>query len=207
MKYIRRIDEAGKEETYKIDPNKSFIALEEAVSYLLEKAEADIKAIFRKYNLVVEETATVIAKAFNSSKVGGAQMEYDALSILLFEGTDVAFNLPFIVSNMYSTNPLKAAFGSSLGTLLNLNHHTDTTLDAMLFAGNAANSRAAASAKYKEALAYLQTNGFMTAIQRQYYTLFTTKKIAGIGKLQIEKGKTQRVVTNWGIDWTGVYKK
>jgi peptide/nickel transport system substrate-binding protein len=158
-------------------------------------------------NLVVEETATVIAKAFNSSKVGGAQMEYDALSILLFEGTDVAFNLPFIVSNMYSTNPLKAAFGTSLGTLLNLNHHTDTALDAILFAGNAATSKAAASAKYKEALAYLQTNGYMTSIQRQYYTLFTTKKLAGIGKLQIEKGKTQRVVTNWGIDWTGVYKK
>ena len=58
MKYIKRIDEAGKEETYKIDPNKSFIALEEAVSYLLEKAEEDIKTIFRKYNLVVEETAT-----------------------------------------------------------------------------------------------------------------------------------------------------
>ena len=58
MKYIRRIDEAGKEETYKIDPNKSFIALEEAVSYLLEKAEADIGKIFSKYNLVVEETAT-----------------------------------------------------------------------------------------------------------------------------------------------------
>jgi hypothetical protein len=94
-----------------------------------------------------------------------------------------------------------------LGTLLNLNHHTDTALDTILFAGNAATSKAAASAKYKEALAYLQTNGYMTAVQRQYYTLFTTKKIAGIGKLQIEKGKTQRVVTNWGIDWTGVYKK
>ena len=58
MKYIRRIDESGKEELYKIDPDKYYIALEEAVSYLLEKAEADIKAIFRKYNLVVEETAT-----------------------------------------------------------------------------------------------------------------------------------------------------
>jgi hypothetical protein len=58
MKYIRRIDESGKEEPYKIDPDKYYIALEEAVSYLLEKAEADIKAIFRKYNLVVEETAT-----------------------------------------------------------------------------------------------------------------------------------------------------
>jgi hypothetical protein len=40
-----------------------------------------------------------------------------------------------------------------------------------------------------------------------YYTLFTTKKLAGIGTLQIEKGKTQRVATNWGIDWTGVWKK
>jgi len=158
-------------------------------------------------NVVVEESATIIAKAFNSSKLGGAQMEYDALAILLFEGTDVAFNLPFIVSNMYSTNPLKAAFGASLGTLLNLNHHTDTALDAILFTGNASTSKAAASAKYKEALAYLQTNGYMTAVQRLYYTLFTTKKLAGIGKLQIEKGKTQRVVTNWGIDWTGVYKK
>jgi hypothetical protein len=58
MKYIRRIDESGKEEPYKIDSDKYYIALEEAVSYLLEKAEADIKAIFRKYNLVVEETAT-----------------------------------------------------------------------------------------------------------------------------------------------------
>jgi hypothetical protein len=58
MKYIKRIDEAGKEGTYKIDPNRSFIALEEAVSYLLEKAEEDIGKIFRKYNLIVEETAT-----------------------------------------------------------------------------------------------------------------------------------------------------
>jgi ABC-type transport system substrate-binding protein len=158
-------------------------------------------------NLVIEETAAVIAKAFNSSKLGGEQMGYDALSILLFEGTDVAFNMPFILSNVYKTNPLKAAFGASLGTLLNLNHHTDTALDTILFDGNAATTKALATSKYKEALAYLQTNGYMTAIQRQYYTLFTTKKIAGIGSLQIEKGKTQRVVTNWGIDWTGVYKK
>jgi hypothetical protein len=31
--------------------------------------------------------------------------------------------------------------------------------------------------------------------------------LGGIGKLQIVKGKTQRVVTNWGFDWTGIYKK
>jgi peptide/nickel transport system substrate-binding protein len=158
-------------------------------------------------NLVTEETAAVISKAFNSAQTGGAQMGYDALSLLLFEGTDVAFNLPFVVTNTFKTNPLRAAFGTSLGTLLNLNHHTDTAVDTLLFDGEAAQTKAAASAKYKAALAYLQTNAFMTAIQRQYYTLFTTKKLGGIGTLQIEKGKTQRVVTNWGIDWTGVYKK
>jgi hypothetical protein len=47
----------------------------------------------------------------------------------------------------------------------------------------------------------------MTSIQHGYYTLFTTKKLGGVGTLQIEKGKSQRLITNWGIDWTGVYKK
>jgi hypothetical protein len=46
----------------------------------------------------------------------------------------------------------------------------------------------------------------MGNVTHTYYSLFTTKKLAGIGKLQLVKGKTQRVVTNWGIDWTGVYK-
>ena len=157
-------------------------------------------------NLVTEETAAIISKSFNSSATGGAQMGYDSLALLLFEGTDVAFNLPFIVTDTFKNNPIKAYF-AKLGTLLNLNHHTDTAVDTLLYDGEAAQSKVAASAKYKAALAYLQTNGFMTAVQRQYYTLFTTKKLGGIGKLQIEKGKTQRVVTNWGIDWTGVYKK
>jgi hypothetical protein len=52
----------------------------------------------------------------------------------------------------------------------------------------------------------MTSNGFMGSINHIYYTLFTTKKLAGIGSLQLVKGKTQRVVTNFGIDWTGVYK-
>jgi hypothetical protein len=46
----------------------------------------------------------------------------------------------------------------------------------------------------------------MGNVTHVYYSIFTTKKLAGIGKLQLVKGKTQRVVTNFGIDWTGVYK-
>ena len=163
-------------------------------------------------NMVVEETQLIIQKAFNGTTVGGAQNAYDLLPLLLFEGTDVAFNLPFVVTNMFpagSTNPIAGtAVGRlTLGSLLNLNHHSDANVDAAFFGGQAAATSAAAKAKYQEGTAYLQTNGFMTSIQHGYYTLFTSKKLAGIGSLQIEKGKTQRLVTNWGIDWTGVYKK
>ena len=163
-------------------------------------------------NMVVEETALIIAKAFNGTTVGGAQNAYDLLPILLFEGTDVAFNLPFVVSNMFpagSTNPIagSAVGRATLGSLLNLNHHNDANVDAAFFAGQAAATKAAAKAKYQEGTAYLQTNGFMTSIQHGYYTLFTTKKLGGIGTLQLPEGKTQRLITNWGIDWTGVYKK
>jgi ABC-type transport system substrate-binding protein len=163
-------------------------------------------------NMVVEETAVIIAKAFNGTTVGGAQNAYDILPILLFEGTDVAFNLPFVVSNMFpagSTNPIagSAVGRATLGSLLNLNHHNDANVDAAFFAGQAAATKASAKAKYQEGTAYLQTNGFMTSIQHGYYTLFTTKKLGGIGTLKLPEGKTQRLITNWGIDWTGVYKK
>jgi ABC-type transport system substrate-binding protein len=161
-------------------------------------------------NMVVEEAAVIIAKAFNPTVPFAQQQAYDILPLLLFEGTDVAFNLPFVATNMFpagSTNPVAGSFRGVLGGLLNLNKHLDANVDAAFFAGQAATTKAAAKAKYQEGTAYLQTNGFMTSIQHGYYTLFTTKKLGGIGTLQLPEGKTQRLITNWGIDWTGVYKK
>jgi ABC-type transport system substrate-binding protein len=165
-----------------------------------------------KVNMVVEETAVIISKAFKGTVVGGAQNAYDLLPLLLFEGTDVAFNLPFVVTNMFAPGSTNTVVNSqigraTLGSLLNLNHHSDVKVDDAFFGGQAATTKASAKAKYQEGTAYMQTNGFMTSIQHGYYTLFTTKKIAGVGTLQIQKGKTQRLITNWGIDWTGVYKK
>lgn len=161
-------------------------------------------------NMVVEETAVIIAKAFNPTVPFAQQQAYDILPLLLFEGTDVAFNLPFVATNMFptgSTNPVAGSFRGVLGGLLNLNKHLDPKVDELFFAGQAAATKASAKAKYQEGTAYLQTNGFMTSIQHGYYTLFTTKKLGGIGTLQLPEGKTQRLITNYGIDWTGVYKK
>jgi ABC-type transport system substrate-binding protein len=159
-------------------------------------------------NIVVEETGTILTNTFNSRAAGGNQMAYDATIIVLFEGTDVAFNLPFVLSNAWpsTTKNPTANFRGTLGTLLGLNHHTDTKVDELFYAGQAATTKAAAKAKYAEGTAYLQANGFMTSIQEQYYTIFVSKKLQGVGKLQISKGKTQRISTNWGIDWTGVSK-
>ena len=161
---------------------------------------------------VVEETALIIAKAFNAApKVAAGEFynAYDMIPILLFEGQDVTFNLPFVLTNAFpatSTSPVKALFQASVGKVLGLNHHSDTNVDNLFFAGQASQTRVGAKAKYAEGTAYLQTNGFMGNVTHTYYSIFTTKKLAGIGKLQLVKGKTQRVVTNFGIDWTGVYK-
>ena len=164
------------------------------------------------YNYVVEEGAVIIAKAFNAApKVAEGQHynAYDAIAILLFEGTDVTFNLPFLVTNAFpatSKSPVAAAFRSTLGTILGLNHHSDTTVDTAFYAGQAAASKAGAKAQYQNGTAILQSQAIMGAILNFYYAFYAGKSLGGIGKLQIEKGKSQRLVTNWGIDWTGVYK-
>lgn len=175
-----------------------------------------LKATWAKCNInatiVVEETANIIAKAFNASaqlNAGQYYNAYDAIFITLLEGTDAAFNIPFLVTNAYSndsTNPVRALFKTSLGPVLGLNHHNDAAIDQLFYNGQAAKSATAAKSRYRAGTAYLQKNAIMGAINTFYYSLFTTKKLAGVGTLSLPNGKTQRTVTNWGIDWTGVYK-
>jgi len=194
-------------------------ASQASIKFLIDQwKQCDINA-----TMVVEEGAIIIAKAFNAApKVANGEYynAYDAISILLYEGTDVTFNLPFTVTNMFpstatcatgsgttaSTVSIAPYLRSSLGTVLSLNHHSDACVDGYFYAGEAAQTKVGAAAQYAAGTAYLQSNGFMGSIAHGYYTMFTSKKLAGIGKLQIEKGKTQRVVTNWGFDWTGIYK-
>jgi hypothetical protein len=128
---------------------------------------------------------------------------------LLFEGTDVTFNLPFVLTNGFaaaSKSPLAGVFRTSIGAILGLNHHSDTTVDAAFYAGEAAQSKSLATAKFKEGTAILQKNSIMGATFYFSYELFAGKSLGGIGKTPIELKKTQRLMTNWGIDWAGVYK-
>ena len=158
-----------------------------------------------KMNILTQELALTISEAFDTSTGGN---NFDAIWLLLLEGTDASFNLPFLVTNMFpatSTNPARPLRGI-FGPLLGLSHHSDQTIDADLFAGQAAKTTGLARQNYRTAVARIQSEGIVLPTVRQYYVVFTTRKMNGIGKLQIVRGKTQRITTNWGIDWTGVWK-
>ena len=175
------------------------------------------------YNFVIEEGAVIIGKAFNPSPTATSYYNaYDAISILLFEGTDVTFNLPFVLTNAFASEIKNASgtvvsaasknltatfFRASIGSILGLNHHSNTDVDLAFYQGEAAQNASLAKAKFQEGTAILQKNAIMGATFYFSYELFAGNKLGGIGTLSIEKGKTQRLVTNWGIDWTGVYKK
>lgn len=162
-----------------------------------------------------EETAVVIGKMFNSSpdvSKGQYYNAYDMSLLLLFEGDDAAFNVPFVLSDAYesaaSAGGLGALYRGNVGRVLSLNHHGDAAVDALFYAGQAATSTAVARAKFREGTRYLQRNAYMGSLPHYYYSLFVNRDsgLSGIGRLQIQKGKTQRIMTNWGIDWTGVWK-
>jgi ABC-type transport system substrate-binding protein len=164
-----------------------------------------------KVGTVVEENAQIIAKTFNSGASSVAEQNaYDAITILLFEGNDVSFNLPFVLTNAYagSTSPARI-FAGSIGSVLGLNKHTDTKVDQLFQGGQALANLKSAAAKYKEGTAYLQSEAIMGSIQHFYYTMFVNNKsgLTNIGKATLPNGKTQRLITNWGIDWVGVQKK
>ena len=163
-----------------------------------------------------EEAYLIIGKAFNAASGN----QYDAIIILLMEGTDVSFNLPFLVSNSWAPGftGSTAAFKGAVGSILNLPRHTDTKVDDLLYAaqalpngasgnGGTAAQKAAVKAAYKAATEYIQEQTIITQIGTGYYNMFASKKLQGVGKLKGPSGKTQRIVTNWGIDWTGVYLK
>ena len=119
-------------------PIAGILTVLETAIFMATWAKCNIAA-----NIVIEETANIIAKAFNASaqlSAGQYYNAYDAIFITLLEGSDASFNIPFLVTNAYSdesTNPAKALFKTSLGPVLGLNHHIDTTLDQLLYDGQA----------------------------------------------------------------------
>ena len=191
---------------YKVETGKD---LEFSLPYVSASADATANAILIqqmcaaagiKVNLLSQTTAEAIAKAF--------PMQYQMLPLLLMEGTGTAFILPFLVSDMSGGNP-RALLNVSpalkaLYSILNISSFKDTVSENLLFAARAEPNEAKKKKLYQQATAQIQAEAHVTNIAMLAYSL-SYKNLGGIGELPLVAGGPRRLVTNFGIDWTGVW--
>lgn len=158
-----------------------------------------------KVRLTKVETAQFLKKAFNSTTGGN---DYDIAYITALEGADTTFSVPFLSVNAYSqisstgTNAaIKGIFASSLGGLLGLSHHTEVGIDAAFKAGQASGKKA----DFVKATNIIQSKTLTVPMGSFAYSFIASTKLANIGKARLPSGGVRRTVTNFGIDFAGVW--
>ena len=191
-------------------------ALEFSLPYVSASADSTANAqLFKemaeaagmKVNLLSVTTAEAIQKAF--------PMQFQLLPLLLMEGTGTAFILPFIVSDTSGGNPTHFLRGAAkispalaglqiFYSILNLSSFKDEVSENLLFAARAESNKAKAKKLYAQATEQLQKEAHVTNISFISYTL-SYNKLGGVGELGLAAGGPRRLITNFGIDWTGVW--
>ncbi len=153
-------------------------------------------------NLTPLTTAEIIQRAF--------PQQFQVMQLLLMEGTSTGFIFPFVVSDMSGGNPnhvlaktpLKILYG-----ILNLSAFKDEVSENLLVAARAESNPVKKKALYKKATLQLQQQAHITNIVYTQYALSFGKQVQGVGELPLVSGGARRLITNFGIDWTGVWKK
>lgn len=154
-----------------------------------------------KMNVLTEETAVIVKKAF--------PMSYQAMALLLNEAKGAGFIMPFWVSNNFgpnSPNPMtKIPALAILGRILNLSVTNDAALDAALFEARGTAAPAKKSALYKKATQIVQENAYSLSFGTIEYDVYLNKKIKGYEGLPLVSGGKGKAAANYGINFTGVY--
>ena len=158
-------------------------------------------------NIVNETQPVWLSKALN---VVTGKNAYDAVYVTLLTETGVSVNFPFLATNSFpadSTNPLKFLRGT-LGAAFSLTHHTDTTIDDLLWQARAATTKTAEVAAYKAVTKKIQEQGILTSTVNFGYAYVSNNKskLSAPGQVVIVKGKkTPPVIPAW-VDWAGISK-
>jgi ABC-type transport system substrate-binding protein len=99
-------------------------------------------------------------------------------------------------------------FRGTLGYIGNLGKHSDTKVDDLLWQARAATTPADVKAAYKAVTAEIQSQALFTSVVNFRWAFVTNNKskLAGVGTLQVVKGKKVRPVTAQGADWAGLHK-
>jgi peptide/nickel transport system substrate-binding protein len=154
-----------------------------------------------KMNLLPLTTAEIIQRAF--------PQQFQAMALLLMEGSGTAFIAPFIISDTSGGNtthvlrptPLRVLYG-----ILNLSAFTDTASDELIWQAKATANAAARKRVYARATELLQKEARLTNIAYQKYALAYRTNVKGVGELGLVNGGKRKLMTNFGIDFTGVWK-
>ena len=89
-------------------------------------------------------------------------------------------------------------------SILNVSSFKDEVSENLLFAARAESNKAKAKKLYMQATERLQKEAHLTNIAFTQYQL-TYNKLGGVGKLGLVAGGPRLLMTNFGIDWTGVW--
>jgi ABC-type transport system substrate-binding protein len=164
-----------------------------------------------KVRLTKVENAQFLKKAFNSSTTAIAANggnEYDIAYITTLEGADTTFSTPFLSVNAYSqisstgkNAAIKGIFGSGLGQLLGLSKHSEVGVDAAFKAGQASGSKA----DFVKATQIIQDKTLTVPMGSFAYSFIASTKLGNVGKAKLPSGGVRRAVTNFGIDFAGVW--
>lgn len=97
--------------------------------------------------------------------------------------------------------------GAYYSKVIALSNVDDPKIDELISAAQAEKTKAGAAAKWKLMTTYLMEEGYqIPTVHGTFYTFVNKKsKLMGIGKLPIVKGKSPQIVTNKGLDITGLY--
>jgi len=165
------------------------------------------------FTAVVEQmlAAVQINRAFT---VGDLQVN----TLQIMEGKNTsAWNTTFLKS---STNPASSpaaaglnAASAGLGTkfklgiwpLLNLAKHSNASIDAALFAAQAATDNATMKTNLRAGVKIFQDEAYAVGGAALTYYYATSPNIKGIEDFRLLSGARTQLVSNWGFMWTTAY--
>jgi len=159
----------------------------------------------------VEEDFLIIAKAFNPRNTGAAQNDYDIVRLgSVFSSTSSSTNTGYLRNDAFNlgtaSNPgLGATIREKLGTLLNLSHHGDSSVDTKLLDARAQITRKNSSAKFRSAVSYYQSQAYAIPLTNGFIALFADRHIKGFGTNYLPSGHEAMSVSAEGPDWATVY--
>ncbi|NBY57464.1 MAG: hypothetical protein EBQ57_03895 [Actinobacteria bacterium] len=90
--------------------------------------------------------------------------------------------------------------------ILNLSAFTDTVSEELIWQAKATANAAARKKVYARATEQIQKEARLTTISYQKYALAYRTNVKGVGELGLVNGGARKLMTNFGIDFTGVWK-